>query len=645
MPIALAAIARPLVQVAVTTGLAWMAEKLIVPILQRIVAAVAEYFGIPQDDARVVVANQVLDTGVFLLGSAAAVKSRLPLKVADYLGLTASGYAKKAVSAKAANKIIAEAGSAAATANAKGILSRYLTGENAWKVVITLMGLQQVGDWFIFGRPQLQGYLDTAFGKGTISLPTASNAPPPFTNATWEEYYTGLETAQIVGIEGGAVQASLLYSRTQLENLVWWGYSELLKAGKSPTETSVRTKIYPNLRFAAGSTATATPTKVVGAATSAAPSPPRPPAPQIQVYTGVVTNGTLGAPAEFAARPDDMITDLEDLRQAAKNNLAAFVQSLPGRFFYEVAIVNSVKTQGGFTQKGQAQRIVSGYNSNGTPRYKTVYNKFAVLKIGVTADSFKPVILGTITLGPVNAVSFQPTGAALTNLTDNLSTDLFTSDVNSIQGITTDTPVSVNPTPMLPPAAPNPALTGNSPNGTTVTQYRVTTGGVVLHLRAEADLQADILANIPDGTLLTLDPNTSDHVQDGYTWHITSYNGQGGYVAREYLVAVPQQVAPKPAATPQPSSTPNLNNLRPDQLTQYNSLVSVGFNAQAAYNAVLAIPAPSQSSSGPRTIGTVNGEPITQTPDGIYHARTYAGTQLEPMLQFVYGANYNLIRT
>jgi hypothetical protein len=70
--------------------------------------------------------------------------------------------------------------------------------------------------------------------------------------------------------------------------------------------------------------------------------------PQIKVFTGVVSQGTLGAKTEFVARENDIIESIEELQQSAINNLVPFVASLSGRIVYELKIVSSVLTADGF---------------------------------------------------------------------------------------------------------------------------------------------------------------------------------------------------------------------------------------------------------------------------------------------------------
>ncbi len=625
MPAVLISVLRPLiiwvVQIAVTTVIA----DALASILKSIVGATAQYYNIAEDDAKIVVLNTVIDVAALVGVGTGTLYSKLGVKAADVIGLKAVGNVKKAVTASLATKLGVVEAKAGASITAKGVLASFFKGNAFWKILGPLMLFQQIGDWFVFGRPQLQGYFDAIFGKDELKLPTASDTPPGFSKAEWENYYTGLELAGIVGIEGGNLKASMLYSRDALTQLVWWGYGEQLKSGKSATSTAIIKYIQPFLRFKDGkaqTTSTSAPRSptVGGGQASAAATP------QIQVYTGVVTSGTLGTPSEFVSRPDDMIQNIRELKDAAKINLAAFVQTLPGRFYYEVAIVNSIKTQAGFTQKGSAVRIVSSYNKDGTPRYKTIYNKFAVMKVGVTTPNGKDILLNTITLGPVNVVEFQPTQGDLEHIAGTLSSELFTSNVEDIKQINSPSAVVVNNQPVSPPPPPETPPVATQPVPTFNTKYKVSTGGANLNLRAEADAYAEVLAKIPDGTILSLDPNTGDHVQGGFTWHITSYNGQSGYVAREYLTADLGISALNNAPDLQPASTAGIASLTPNQRETYDMLISIGASGDAAYGAARLVPPIGTAPASPKTASTPQSSTTSNSGSQTYSFTAKNGT-------------------
>lgn len=278
-------------------------------------------------------------------------------------------------------------------------------------------------------------------------------APGPFSETQFTAYAASLEAARISGIIDPNTGVQGPYSRDALANVVLYIYGT--NAGKGVKLTY--TKIIPLIaRYIVTGGATAQASSVPSP-TYVAPSPSTgttKPAPvQIKIYTGVVSSGTLGLPQEFVARQDDMIDSVAELTAAAKNNLAAFIAALPGKFYYEVSIVPTVKTKAETTIKGGAVQIVSGYTTKGAPKYKTVYNKFAVLKLGVLDANGKSVTLGTITLGPVNASQFNPTPDDLAGVNSNIKTDTFTTDLSSVQTVIAPQGISVATTP---PPNPNP---------------------------------------------------------------------------------------------------------------------------------------------------------------------------------------------
>src|SRR3972149_1666214 len=99
----------------------------------------------------------------------------------------------------------------------------------------------------------------------------------------------------------------------------------------------------------------------------------------LKVFTGLIKNGIMGTPDPFLARPDDLILDIEELKQAIGNNLAPYLAAITGKMTYEIKVVRSIKTKDGLTKYGTTQQIISGYYKDGRPKYRTMTNKFAVL--------------------------------------------------------------------------------------------------------------------------------------------------------------------------------------------------------------------------------------------------------------------------
>lgn len=611
MPVVLLALLRPFVMWLVTIGVTTVVANAVAGILKAIVDQVRFYYNIPEGDGKVVVLNQLIDLAALLGVGTGVLYTKLGVKAADYIGLKAVGNVKKTLSAGSSKAVAATDALPNAKARAGGFMAAITKGETIWRVVIVGMILQQVGDWFIFGRPQLQGYLDAIFGKDVVDLPRATDAPPGFSNATWEAYYLGLEQAGIVGIEGGAVQATTLYSRDALTQLIWWGYSQLLKDGVSATETAIKKKIQPTLRFkGTAPTSAAAPSPTSSSTTFGAASGVGVPQ-EIKVYTGVIANGTLGTPSEFISRPDDLIQSAEELKQSAKNNLAAFVQSLPGNFYYEIGIVNSIKTRSGFTQKGEPVRVVTGYYKSGLPRYKTIYYKFAVMKLGVYDENRRTVKLGTINLGPVNVVDYQPSTGQLSDIAAQITPELFTTDIGDVKSVTSPNPVSTTQTAAPPPVVAAPSATSAAGEATAApapvaqggkSLFKVNTQGSNLNVRNGHSLTAAIIGKLPDGQIVRVSNSAQQFNQDGYEWYQLDDPFSGGWVASQYLVQV---AAPAPAPAPTSSSTSTKSTgptttstksttdslgLTPNQRKTYDNLIKVGASKSAALTAAKLVP-------------------------------------------------------
>ena len=297
--------------------------------------------------------------------------------------------------------------------------------------------------------------------QATINEYKGNQSPGPFSKAEFISYAASLERKGIIGINNPARRQTTAYSRDALADVILYVYGDYATRGVKLTLTKIYPLITPHLILPAGVQAPAG--SVSSAFSGAVPSAPAgtyaPTAQagttaQTKIFTGPLASGTLGASAEFYARPDDLIEDSGELTLAAQNNLAAFWQSLSGKVAFQVALVSSVKTRDGFTQKGAPIQVISGYTTAGKPKYKTVYHKFAVLTLKVQPQSGNPVTLATINLGPVNPVQFNASPSMLTDIAAAIKKDTFTSDVSQITEIVTSQAVSVSSTPTnAPPSA------------------------------------------------------------------------------------------------------------------------------------------------------------------------------------------------
>ncbi|MBU6430898.1 MAG: hypothetical protein KGJ58_01700 [Patescibacteria group bacterium] len=273
-------------------------------------------------------------------------------------------------------------------------------------------------------------------------------SPGSFTGSQFSDYAAALEANGVSGFNDPCKLQSVPYSRTNLADLVKCIYGKTTLAGKPATVTKLIQQLAPYIITTKTSTNNLAKIAVsAGSETSA---------PQVKVFTGIVSQGTLGEGLTFTPRQDDIIESIDELQNAAQNNLAPFLAALPSKVVYEVKIVSSVTTKDGFRQTGQAQKVLSGYATDGTPRYKTVINKFATLTIYLLTEKGARTKISTIVLGPTDAVKFQPTQNHLTMLEKNIQTSVVTNSVSEIKTIQTVAPITIQAPTVPPPAIPLP---------------------------------------------------------------------------------------------------------------------------------------------------------------------------------------------
>ncbi len=477
MPVAIALFIRSLLQIAVTLGLAELASRTLLPLLNRGIQEIIELFGVSEEDAKDIVANEILQSAEFLLISAATLRARLPLAITERLGFTTKGFQMrtlaKATTAKLATKtasgILVPGGVAVATAaeattilaKAKAVLpgvaaaAKFLEGRLNSLFLAFLVGANLID----FGNWNSGAYQKTfqrifATISGGLLVPdedyrkTKTASPEVFSKV-----YNTYKLEGAVAINDPYKQATVIFTRDALIDLVDKIGAELLhKTGKAGTkEVLLATQLFILFAPAPETPGVTTPSVPGGAAPTTAAAQPA----KIQVFTGIVQQGVLGDLAPFTARETDLIDSLDELKTAAANNLAQFLVALPGRIIYEIKIVNSVTLKDGTRRTGNVQQIISGYRKNGTPIYKNITNRFAVIDIFVfTARNVRSKI-DTIILGPTDAVTLQLTTQNLIDVSGDLKKELTTTDTNQVNTIISQTPVSVvSESPIKPPAPP-----------------------------------------------------------------------------------------------------------------------------------------------------------------------------------------------
>lgn len=454
MPLIIAGLIRAAIQFAITIGLVEAAKW----ILNSAIKQTMKWLGATEQQATDIIANSWLQIGEEIVGGAIAIKSKTPTLIAEKLGFTSKGWAlrKTIIAGKVAEEIGTTAKvltsvekAAVLTEQVASIATKTKTTKEVvmgilnplMKVyglgVLSVMALANVidfGNWnsgayqktaqkflSIFGLQPDKDYRRSevlsgdmfdkiwtvATGSGIVSLtdPKTGEVLP----LTRDNFITVANNVAIpILLENGKVTtAQMLAGLTALATF---------KSGAAP----------------AGQT--------YGGGSLAAPAASS----GIKVFTGIVSQGTLGSSLSFVARPDDIIESAAELQDAARNNLAAYLATLPGRIIYEVKIVSSVTTKDGFRQVGTRQQVLNGYDSKGNQKYKTLVNKFAILNLYILTDKGTKSKLTSVVLGPTDATRLNPTQQELVGIEQTIQSSVFTSDLNDIRGIETSQPVLVS---------------------------------------------------------------------------------------------------------------------------------------------------------------------------------------------------------
>lgn len=459
MPVVVALAIRAIIQALVTTGILAAAERFILPLVNRAIQEVAELFGLSEEDARDIVANEFLQIAEQAGILALTIRTKLPVRIAERLGFTTKGFTKRTLSSKAA--------AAAKGKTASGIIldpkapatiekiaqgaaaARGVSVDKALKVATILiattgipiqMGILLVNtlDLGAWNTSAYQGYFQKIFAFFGVEADKDYVKSRVLSTDQFNKVFATYQNLGATEINDPYKNARVPFTRDNMVPLL-----DKLAAAIIAEKGSVKTK-----ELFAALTALVifkeqgepTPKGIPGVAVvSAAATPPA------KIFTGVITQGVLGEGTPFVAQEDDLIDSDEDLRAAVQNNLVPFMQALPMRVVWEVKTQTSVVGKDGIRRFGGTQRIVSGTNKDGTPRYKNVTNRFAVLDIYVfTARNVRSKI-DTIILGPTDAGRFAPSRDAVIKIEGELRNNIFTTDIRDVSAVQTSVPVTIVP--------------------------------------------------------------------------------------------------------------------------------------------------------------------------------------------------------
>lgn len=448
---------RYIIMAAVQLGIWTLLEKYGIPLLNAAIEETMVTFGVSRETAQDIVANKVLvafeEVGVF----AASLKTKMPVKVAEALGFTSKGFVKRALSTKVAEQVektAINATSKAVTSSdevakiasvvSKTRLLSLGSVKSLLGIIATLIGIPTA---FFFALAQYidfanwQGPYQKTFQGLLAKIGINPDSPMPkarvISTDIWNRIAATVEELGPIGLSFPFSGVDKPYSRLNLADLVDEVAANLVKNGGTASYKNVIGIVLPLVQLGGQPVPTSTAFPTGGAGGSGGTST------GVKVFTGIVSNGVLGAGLSFTPRQDDLIESMAELQAAIDNNLAPFLVTLPGKIVYEIKVVSSIITSDGLKRFGKTQTIQSGTDGLGKPKYKTLVNKWAVLYLYIVTDKGSRSKITSIVLGPTDAVRFRPdnsTLAAVSQVIPTSSVTLNTSDILSVEPSAIKTP-------------------------------------------------------------------------------------------------------------------------------------------------------------------------------------------------------------
>ena len=477
MPVLVGLIIRSTIQMAITLGIISVAEKYILPLINRAIQEIMELFGVSEETAQDVMANEMLQFAENVGIGVVTLRAKLPTVIAEKLGFTTKGFnvrksaqidkvkaASGAVPKALTTAVItvptaAEAVNIVTNAKTKvagfGSAMKFLEGRlnTVFLGFIVFVNLVDFGNWnsgaYQKTFQRIFEFLSFGLLKPDQDWRTAKTASPEVFDKVYNTYKLEGATAIHDPYKG----ASVLFTRNNLLDIIDRVGAELLRTTQkaSTKDVILATQLMISIPVSPPGGAPSL-TSAAGAAVAVAATPG---VPQVKVLTGIVKSGTLGEPQEFVAREADLIENTSDLISAFQNNLAAFITTLPNKLKYELKMAPSVLTKDGTRRIGTAQQIIKGYSKSGKPQFRTVTNKFAVLDIFIfTARNVRSKI-DSLVLGPVDAVKVQPATNELARISTEVKDNIEVKKISEISSIATAAPITITtPQPPAPPPEP-----------------------------------------------------------------------------------------------------------------------------------------------------------------------------------------------
>ncbi len=147
MPLIVASLIRTLLQAAATTAIFVVVEKIIGPVVDEAKSVLSKMRGLTMEEAEDTIANEIIDAFAMIGIIGATIRTKLPTVVAEKLGFTSKGYAKRIISKPAAKPAVA----APIIARPTGGISLSL-GKGILTVTGLLLAWNVLTDWVWIGN-------------------------------------------------------------------------------------------------------------------------------------------------------------------------------------------------------------------------------------------------------------------------------------------------------------------------------------------------------------------------------------------------------------------------------------------------------------------------------------------------------------
>lgn len=367
------------------------------------------------DDAWLILGIELSAAIAAIGATAASLKSRLPVRIADKLGFNLA--TKKTLSQK--GKTVAAQTTTAVVGAKRGRILKLMASAFAVSFAGSIPWLpslfQNVMDQATFNPKNANAFLQQLGVPYQFPEPDPLAKPTFFSNAEWKQYVVGLQAAGVVGINDEFARQSLPFNEKNAAALLLRLSGQMALQGKSLTKATAKTAILPYLIKNNLTNETAVQQAALGTGTTnnAATSEAQSVVQQVQIAAREVL--------PFEPKNNDIIESEQELIQSAQNNLSAFVGSLPSRLIYDIRIVTSVTTKDGDVRYGRAVTVPTYIDKYGNQKTKTIRNKFAVLDVYVKNEKGARVKMQTITLGPTDASVYDPKREDISDLEERLN--------------------------------------------------------------------------------------------------------------------------------------------------------------------------------------------------------------------------------